>query len=72
VPVEIPAEFRKVGARGPEWAAWLDRLPRLTRELLAEWDLRVDGEPAYGNCALVVPARTPDGAAAVLKVQFPH
>ncbi|QNE21684.1 aminoglycoside resistance protein [Kribbella qitaiheensis] len=72
MPVEIPAEFLKVGSRGPEWVAWIDQLPRLTRDLLAEWGLRVDGEPTYGNCALVVPVRTPDGVAAMLKVQFPH
>jgi streptomycin 6-kinase len=72
VPVEIPAEFLTVGSRGPEWAAWLDGLPRLTRELLDSWGLRVDGATAYGNCALVVPVRTADGTAAVLKVQFPH
>jgi streptomycin 6-kinase len=72
VPVEIPTEFLKVGTRGPEWVAWLDRLPRLVRDLLDEWKLRVDGESTYGNCALVVPSRTPEGAAAMLKVQFPH
>jgi streptomycin 6-kinase len=72
VPVEIPAGFLEVGSRGPDWAAWLDKLPRLTRDLLDEWKLRVDGSAAYGNCALVVPVRTPEGAAAMLKVQFPH
>ncbi len=72
MPVEIPAEFLKVGSRGPEWVAWLDKLPRLTRDLLDEWNLRVDGGAQYGNCALVVPVRTPEGAAAMLKVQFPH
>jgi streptomycin 6-kinase len=72
VPVEIPAAFLEVASRGPDWAAWLDRLPRLTRDLLDEWNLRVDGSAQYGNCALVVPVRTPDGAAAMLKVQFPH
>ncbi|TDU87500.1 streptomycin 6-kinase [Kribbella voronezhensis] len=72
MPVEIPAEFLKVGLRGSDWAAWLDKLPRLTRDLLDEWKLRVDGGAQYGNCALVVPVRTPEGAAAMLKVQFPH
>jgi streptomycin 6-kinase len=72
VPVEIPAAFLEVASRGPDWAAWLDRLPRLTRDLLDEWNLRVDGSAQYGNCALVVPVRPPDGAAAMLKVQFPH
>jgi streptomycin 6-kinase len=72
VPVEIPAKFLEVGSRGPEWVAWLDRLPRLTAELLAEWELREDGVPAYGNCALVVPVLAKDGTPGVLKVQFPH
>jgi streptomycin 6-kinase len=72
VPVEIPAEFLKVASRGPDWATWIDGLPRLTRDLLAEWNLRVDGDPSYGNCALVVPVTTAEGQQAVLKVQFPH
>lgn len=72
MPVEIPAKFLEVGSRGPEWVAWLARLPRLTAELLAEWELRQDGVPAYGNCALVVPVLAKDGTPGVLKVQFPH
>ncbi|MEV0800152.1 aminoglycoside phosphotransferase family protein [Kribbella sp. NPDC050281] len=72
MPVEIPAGLLVVASRGQDWADWLDRLPRLTRELLDEWQLRVDGTPAYGNCALVVPVTTADGQRAVLKVQFPH
>ncbi|WP_460664323.1 aminoglycoside phosphotransferase family protein [Kribbella swartbergensis] len=70
--MEIPADFLVVASRGPDWADWLDRLPRLTRELLDEWRLRVDGRTSYGNCALVVPVVTADGQRAVLKVQFPH
>lgn len=72
MPVEIPAAFLAVGSRGQDWANWLDRLPRLTRDLLDEWQLRVDGTSSYGNCALVVPVTTADGQSAVLKVQFPH
>ena len=72
MPVDIPEGLLVVGSRGPDWAAWLDRLPKLTRELLDEWDLRLDGTAFYGNCALVVPATTADGQSAVLKVQFPH
>jgi streptomycin 6-kinase len=72
VPVEIPAKFLEVGTRGPDWAEWLDGLPKLASELIARWELRVDGGSAYGNCALVVPVLTKDGVAAVLKVQFPH
>ncbi|MFI6679443.1 aminoglycoside phosphotransferase family protein [Kribbella sp. NPDC050470] len=70
--MEIPADFLVVASRGQDWADWLDRLPRLTRELLGEWDLRVDGTTSYGNCALVVPVLTADEQPAVLKVQFPH
>ncbi|HET6292362.1 MAG TPA: aminoglycoside phosphotransferase family protein [Kribbella sp.] len=72
MPVEIPAEFRKIASRGADWAAWLDGLPRLAGDLIAEWGLRVDGGSAYGNCSLVVPVRTADGTPAMLKVQFPH
>ncbi|MFB6718594.1 aminoglycoside phosphotransferase family protein [Kribbella sp. NPDC056345] len=72
MPVEIPAGLLVVASRGQDWADWLDRLPRLTRELLDEWQLRVDGTAAHGECALVVPVRTADGQSAVLKVQFPH
>jgi streptomycin 6-kinase len=72
VPVEIPEGLLVVASRGADWAGWLDRLPRLTRDLLDEWELRVDGTAAYGNCALVVPVLTADGQRAVLKVQFPH
>ncbi|MFG1626570.1 aminoglycoside phosphotransferase family protein [Kribbella sp. NPDC049227] len=72
MPVEIPTGLLVVASRGQDWADWLDRLPRLTRELLDEWQLRVDGTSAYGNCALVVPVTTADGQRAVLKVQFPH
>ncbi|MEV0288857.1 aminoglycoside phosphotransferase family protein [Kribbella sp. NPDC050820] len=70
--MEIPADFLVVASRGQDWADWLDRLPRLTRELLGEWNLRVDGTTSYGNCALVVPVLTADEQPAVLKVQFPH
>jgi streptomycin 6-kinase len=71
VPVDIPAGLLAVAVRGQDWADWLDRLPRLIRELLDEWDLREDGTAAYGNCAIVVPVLA-DGRRAVLKVQFPH
>jgi len=72
VPVDIPAGLLVVASRGQDWADWLDQLPRLIRDLLDEWQLRVDGTSAYGNCALVVPVTTADGQRAVLKVQFPH
>ena len=45
---------------------------RLVDELLAEWDLSLDGEPMRGKCAVVLPVRTSAGAPAVLKVSQPH
>jgi len=39
--------------------------------LIDAWRLRPDGEPAFGNCSLVLPVRTFEGAVAVLKVGFP-
>src|SRR5690606_1529707 len=61
----IPAGLAAAG-HGPDWAAWLERLPRLTADLLAEWSLAPDGEPAHGRTALVLPVRTEDGERAVL------
>ena len=56
--------------RGPEWAAFVDRLPRLLRELVEEWGLVVDGAAQHGYCALVVPVRR-DAEPAMLKLAFP-
>lgn len=68
----IPPGLLASAGRGRDWAAWLDRLPALVRDLLAEWELTADGEAAHGYTALVLPVRTRDGEAAVLKVGWPH
>lgn len=68
----IPPTFQQYAGRGPDWAAWLDRLPRLVRELLEEWSLSPDGEATHGYTALVLPVRTAGGRPAVLKVGWPH
>ncbi|WP_298512453.1 aminoglycoside phosphotransferase family protein [uncultured Nocardioides sp.] len=68
--VPLPAEVLAFAARGPEWAAYVERLPRLVRELTDEWGLVVDGEPMSGFGSLVVPVLR-DGSAAVLKLAFP-
>lgn len=68
----IPPTLREYADRGPDWAAWLDRLPRLVGELLAEWSLTPDGVATHGNTALVLPVRTEAGRPAVLKVGWPH
>ena len=69
---DLPPTLLAYAARGPAWADWLDRLPRLLRELLAEWDLVPDGPAVHGRTAVVLPVRTADGEAAVLKAGWPH
>ena len=68
----VPDSFLALAANGPSWAAWLDELPALLRDLVEEWSLTVDGPTTHGNCAVVLPVRTADGEAAVLKVGWPH
>ena len=68
----LPDSFVALAANGPDWAAWLDRLPGLVRDLLEEWSLRPEGEATHGSAALVVPVRTADDEAAVLKIGWPH
>jgi streptomycin 6-kinase len=68
VQLAIPPRFQGYADRGDAWACWLDGLPRLTGDLLDEWDLRTDGDAVHGEAAFVVPARMPDGTAAVLKI----
>ncbi|MFE2413801.1 aminoglycoside phosphotransferase family protein [Kitasatospora sp. NPDC059408] len=54
---------------GPEGSAWVAGLPALAGELLRRWGLRLDGPPAHGAVALVLPVRRADGEACVLKLQ---
>jgi streptomycin 6-kinase len=68
----IPDTFLAYAARGPEWQAFLDRLPALVADLLGEWGLTVDGPSAHGFGALVVPVRTTAHRPAALKVTWPH
>ncbi|MCS3781657.1 aminoglycoside phosphotransferase family protein [Tsukamurella ocularis] len=67
--MDIPAELDAQRRRGPDWAGWLDRLPRLADGVLAEWRLAPSGEVRAGCASLIVPVRGPDGEA-VLKVSF--
>jgi streptomycin 6-kinase len=68
--VRLPQDVLAFAERGPEWAEFVDRLPRLFRDLTAEWGVEVDGEPGWGYCSLVVPVLR-DGLPAVLKLTFP-
>jgi streptomycin 6-kinase len=64
----IPPDLDDQRSLGPEWAAWLDRLPGLAATVLDEWELSLDGDPMHGFCSLVLPVRTPSGIDAVLKL----
>jgi streptomycin 6-kinase len=72
LPFEIPATFLAHRVRGEEFAAYLDRLPQLVRDVVEDWGLTYDGTPRHGMCALVLPVRTPAGRPAVLKLNLPH
>ncbi len=67
----IPAAVTAMAARGPRWAQWVDTLPATVADLTRRWDLAIDGPATHGHCSLVLPVRTTDGGAAMLKVGFP-
>lgn len=58
--------------RGPQWADWVETLPSTIALLAGRWQLCPDGEPTNGHCSLVLPVRTAEGTAAVLKIGFPE
>ncbi len=66
--IELPEGVLAMRGRGDDWAAWVDRLPGVTRDLLHEWELTVDGTLMNGFCSLVVPVLTADGQPAALKL----
>ncbi len=69
--IALPPEVLEFADRGPAWAEWVRRLPRLTAAILDEWELAVDGEPMSGWTALVVPVVNDAGERAVLKLVCP-
>jgi streptomycin 6-kinase len=69
--VRLPDDVLAFAQRGPAWAAYVDSLPAVFRDLLAEWELRPGAETWFGYAAVVVPVVTADGEPAVLKVAFP-
>ena len=70
MPATIPQGLLSQRSRGEDWARWLDRLPRLTDELVADWHLSPTADPLHGYCSLVVPVTDADGGPAALKVTF--
>ncbi len=55
-----------------EWADWKAGVTRRATGLFDEWGLRPDGDRWTGTVAHGWPVRTAEGAAAVLKLGFPH
>ncbi len=71
VTIVLPEGLEEQRELGQDWAAWLDRLPRLFSDIVAEWELTRDGDDLWhGFCSLVAPVHTAQGEAAVLKVSF--
>jgi streptomycin 6-kinase len=60
-----------MAGRGPQWATWIESLPALLRDVIAQWQLRPDGPATHGYCSLVLPVRSPDHGQAMLKLSFP-
>ncbi|GAA2342178.1 aminoglycoside phosphotransferase family protein [Streptomyces cuspidosporus] len=72
VNIEVPralaaSQSRYEGAAG---RAWIAALPGLAAGYLDRWELRPDGPPMHGVCALVLPVVRADGTPAVLKLQL--
>ena len=70
MPLPVPAGLLAQRELGEDWARWLDRLPRLAEELVAEWRLTPSAAPLHGYCSLVLPVTDADGTAGALKVTF--
>ncbi len=70
MPLPVPAGLLSQRELGEDWARWLDRLPRLAEELVAEWRLTPSAAPLHGHCSLVLPVTDADGTAGALKVTF--
>jgi streptomycin 6-kinase len=55
VPIAIPDSFAAMPRWWSEGEQWLRELPGLIYAQCARWDLRVDGQPAHGSNAIVIP-----------------
>lgn len=67
----IPSQVLVYGARGADWQRWVDALPGLRGDLLDQWGLDLDGAARHGQCAIVDPVRTGDGAALHHRIHVP-
>ncbi|WP_182523753.1 aminoglycoside phosphotransferase family protein [Nocardioides dongkuii] len=71
MPLTLPDGVLAFAARGPAWATWVERLPRLVDDVVEEWELVADGPATHGWTALVLPVTDRDGTPAVLKLVCP-
>lgn len=72
VPFKVPVELlRPTSRRGPEWKAWLARLPRLVDDCAARWSLEIV-RPLAADHSLVLEVERGDRTAGVLKLAFPE
>ena len=67
VEVRLPRALLDRARRGPEWADWLHRLPRLIQAIAGEWELEFDGRVLIGETAAVLPAVHGDGERVMAK-----
>ena len=69
--ITVPAELAEYHESydDEEGRAWIAGLPELAAGFLDRWELRLDGPPAHGAVALVLPVRRADDTPAVLKLQ---
>lgn len=68
----LPDEFWSRAERSASWARWLQGLPRLMSDVVAEWQLTPDGEVWTGHNAAVLGMTTATGERAALKLGWPH
>lgn len=69
--IALPDGVAAMADRGPDWQRWVDTLPTVAAGLVRDWELTVDGSALHGFCSLVLPVRTTDRGAAMLKIGFP-
>jgi streptomycin 6-kinase len=72
IPFDIPASLAEPRPWEPGWQPWVDALPRLVRDVMAEWELSYDGAPMSGYGSLVLPVLTAGGRPAAAKFAWPH
>src|SRR2546423_10250454 len=73
-PLRIPAYLQETAGReGPDFRAWIAKLPTVVEELRSRWALQI-GEPFEpgGLCSWVAPVKSADGDDLVLKVGWRH